>query len=31
MNRVFGLVDPVYDRNPEICKVNVFTKQAKYE
>jgi len=31
MNNVFRLVSPVCDRNPYICKVNVFTKQAKYE
>jgi len=31
MNNVVSLVNPVYDRNPHIFKVNVFTKQAKYE
>jgi len=31
LNTVFRLVNPVYDRNPYICKVNVFTQQDKYE
>jgi len=31
MNNVFRLVNPVYDRNPYIFKVDVFTKQVKYE
>jgi len=31
MNHVFRLVNPVYDRNPYLFKVNVFTKQAEYE
>jgi len=31
MNTVFHLINPVYDRNPYICKVNVFTHQVKYE
>jgi len=31
MDNVFRLVNPVYDRNPYIFKVNVFAKQAKYE
>jgi len=30
MNHVLRLVNPVYDRNPYMFKVNVFTKQAKY-
>jgi len=34
MNNLFHLVNPVYDRNPyifkvNVFKVNVFTKQAK--
>jgi len=29
MNNVFRLVNPVYDRNPYICKVDVFIKQVK--
>jgi len=31
MNDVFRQVNLVYDRNPYIFKVNVLTKQAKYE
>jgi len=31
MNKVFRLVNPVYDRNLYIFKVNAFTKQAKHE
>jgi len=31
MNSVFRLVHPVYAMNTYIFKVNVFTKQAKYE
>jgi len=31
MNNVFRLVNPVLDRNTYIIKVDVFTKQAKYE
>jgi len=31
MNNVFRLVHPVYDMDTYIFKVNVFTKQAKYE
>ena len=31
MNNVFRLVNPVYDMDTYIFKVNVFTKQAKYE
>jgi len=31
MRNVFRLVNPAYDRNPYIFKVDVFTKQAKYE
>jgi len=30
-NRVWCLVHPVFDMNTYICKVNVFTKQAKSE
>jgi len=28
MNDIFRLVNPVYDMDTYICKVNVFTKQA---
>jgi len=31
MNQVFRLVNPVYDMDTYIFKVNVFTKQAEYE
>jgi len=31
MNTIFRLVDPVYDMDTYIFKVNVFTKQATYE
>jgi len=31
MNRVFRLVNPVYDMNTYIFKVTVFTKQTKSE
>jgi len=31
MNTVFCLVNPVYDMDTYIFKVNVFTKQAKHE
>ena len=31
MNTVFRLVTPVYDMDTYTFKVNVFTKQAKYE
>jgi len=31
MNTVFRLVNPVYDTDTFISKVNVFTKQAVYE
>jgi len=31
MNNVFRLVNPVYAMDTYIFKVNVFTKQAKYE
>jgi len=31
MNTVFRLVDPVYDMDTYIFKLNVFTKQAIYE
>jgi len=30
MNTVFRLVNPIYDMDTYIFKVNVFTKQAKY-
>jgi len=31
MNNVFRLMNPVYDMDTHIFKVNVFTKQANYE
>jgi len=31
MNNVFRLINPVYDKNPCIFKVNVFTKQTEHE
>ena len=31
MNNVFRLCNPVYDRNPYMFKVKLFTKQVKYE
>jgi len=31
MNTVFRLVNPVYDTDMFIFKVDVFTKQVKYE
>jgi len=31
MNTVFRLVNPVYDMDTYIVKLNVFTKQAEYE
>jgi len=31
MNNLSRPVNPVYDRNPYIFKVNEFIKQAKYE
>ena len=31
MNHVFRLVNPAYDMDTYICKLNVFTKQANYE
>ena len=31
MNNLFRLVDPVYDMDTYIFKVNIFIKQAKYE
>ena len=31
MNNVVGLVTPVYAMDTYICKINVRTKQAKYE
>jgi len=31
MNNVFRLVNTVYDMDTYIFKVNVFTKQAKYD
>jgi len=31
MNNVFRLVSPVYDMDMYIFKLDVFTKQAKYE
>jgi len=31
MKHLFRLVNPVYDMDTYIFKVNVFTKQAKYE
>jgi len=31
MNHVFRLVNPVYDRNPYMFKVDVFTQQTTYE
>jgi len=31
MSNVFRLVNPAYDMDTYIFKVNVFTKQAKYE
>jgi len=31
MNNVFRLVNPVYDIDTYIFKVNIFTNQAKYE
>jgi len=30
MNTVFGLVNPVYDIDTYIFKLNVFTNQTKY-